>query len=105
MSRVGTVTGRIAAGLGGLVVVVLAGVLFLFVGVMSEEGPNDTNALQALLGLLAVLALVTTAVFSFVYAFGGNQGGTLLVVLCIAVVLVGLWILGLGTWCSGCGAS
>jgi Kef-type K+ transport system membrane component KefB len=76
----------------------------LLAGVMSQTGWDEQNSLQLAIGGLAALDLLGAATFAFVYAFSGAESKPLVVALAVAPLLVGVWLLGLATWCSSCGA-
>jgi hypothetical protein len=103
----GSVWGRVLAALAAVPLGFCALVLFWLASIWSQSASREEwaahNSLQLILGWSGTLALGAAGVLAVVHAASGRSGRVLLLMILIAAVLVGLWILGLRTWCSGCG--
>jgi hypothetical protein len=97
-------TARVLAWVAGIGLLLFAALMFVFAGVMSQEGWDETNQLQETIGIVATLCLFISAIIAFVYAATGRATGVFIVACVADAALIATWFVGLSTWCSSCGA-
>jgi hypothetical protein len=98
----------VLAGLSSLPLLVLAGVIGVIGGVMTETGASGTVLdLQRWLVLFGAVGLLGAAVLGVIHAFDGSRDSfKAFVGFLVVSALLGLAaVLGFSTWCSDCGSS